>query len=61
MNYNLLNGANLAYVGDAYYELMVRKHLLEKGITKNKDLRKISINYVSAENHKKIRISTRSS
>ena len=26
--------ANLAYVGDAYYELMVRKHLLEKGITK---------------------------
>lgn len=54
MNYNLLNGANLAYVGDAYYELMVRKHLLEKGITKNKDLRKISINYVSAENHKKI-------
>ena len=54
MNYNLLNGANLAYIGDAYYELMVRKHLLEKGITKNKDLRKISINYVSAENHKKI-------
>ena len=38
MNYNLLNGANLAYIGDAYYELMVRKHLLEKGITKNKDL-----------------------
>lgn len=54
MNYNLLNGANLAYIGDAYYELMVRNHLLEKGITKNKDLRKISITYVSAESHKKI-------
>lgn len=54
MNYNLLNGANLAYIGDAYYELMVRIHLLDKGITKNKDLRKISITYVSAESHKKI-------
>lgn len=54
MNYNLLNGANLAYIGDAYYELMVRIHLLDKGITKNKDLRRISITYVSAESHKKI-------
>ncbi len=54
MNYQLLNGSNLSYVGDAYYELMVRKHLLEKGITKNIDLRKISINYVSATAHKKI-------
>ena len=52
MNYNLLNGSNLAYIGDAYYELMVRKHLLGKGITKNKDLRKISINYVSCASHK---------
>lgn len=54
MNYNLLNGTNLAYIGDAYYELRVRKHLLEKGITKNKDLMKISINYVSATSHKMI-------
>ncbi len=54
MNYNLLNGANLAYIGDAYYELMVRNHLLNKGITKNKELKKISITYVSAESHKKI-------
>ena len=54
MNYNLFNGTNLAYIGDAYYELIVRQHLLEKGITKNKELRKISILYVSAESHKKI-------
>lgn len=54
MNVNLLNGSNLAYIGDAYYELMVRKHLLEKGITKNKELRKISIEYVSASAHQKI-------
>ena len=40
-----LNALELAYIGDAYYELRVRKHLLEKGITKNKDLMKISINY----------------
>lgn len=51
MNPGLLNGSNLAYIGDAYYELQVRKHLLEKGITKNKELRKISIDYVSANAH----------
>lgn len=54
MKPTLFNGSNLAYIGDAYYELRVRKHLLEKGITKNKDLRKISINYVSASAHQKI-------
>ncbi len=54
MNYELLNGSNLAYIGDAYYELCVRRHLIEKGITKNHELRKISINYVSANAHKKI-------
>ena len=54
MNYQLLNGSNLAYVGDAYYELRVRCYLLEKGITKNKELRKISIYYVSASAHQKI-------
>lgn len=54
MKPSLLNGSNLAYVGDAYYELMVRRHLLEKGITRNKELRKISIDYVSASAHQKI-------
>lgn len=54
MNYNLLNGSNLAYLGDAYYELMVRRHLLEMKLTKSKDLRKVSIKYVSATAHKLI-------
>ena len=54
MNYELLNGSNLAYIGDAYYELCVRRHLIDKGITKNHELRKVSINYVSANAHKKI-------
>ena len=39
MKYNLLNGSNLSYIGDAYYELEIRKYLLNKNITKNKDLR----------------------
>ena len=39
--YQLLNGSNLAYIGDAYYELKVREHLISKGITKSKELRKV--------------------
>lgn len=54
MHPNQLNGSNLAYIGDAYYELRVRKHLIEKGITKNKELRKVSIAYVSANAHQQI-------
>ncbi|MFR7880110.1 MAG: hypothetical protein ACLU5J_00425 [Christensenellales bacterium] len=33
-NYQMLNGSNLAYVGDAYFELRVRIHLLEKELLK---------------------------
>lgn len=51
MKYNLLNGANLSYIGDAYYELKIRKYLIGKNITKNKELRKISIEFVSASAH----------
>lgn len=49
-----LNGANLAYIGDAYYELIVRERLLSKGITKSNDLTKEKVKYVSAKNHDKI-------
>ena len=52
--YQLLNGSNLAYIGDAYYELKVREYLINKGITKANELRKISIKYVSASAHQKI-------
>ncbi|MCM1260223.1 MAG: hypothetical protein NC182_04705 [Prevotella sp.] len=54
MHPQLLNGSNLAYIGDAYYELRVRYHLLSKGITKSAALRKASIAYVSATAHQKI-------
>ncbi len=50
----LFNGSNLAYIGDAYLELCVRNRLLSKGITKSKELRKVSIRYVSADAHQKI-------
>ena len=43
MRYDLLNGANLAYIGDAYYELVIRKYLIDKGVTKNHELKKKSL------------------
>ncbi|HHV65930.1 MAG TPA: hypothetical protein GXX46_12825 [Peptococcaceae bacterium] len=39
----------LAYLGDAVYELWVRKHLLEKGIEKVEAMHKAAINYVQAK------------
>ena len=47
----LYNGSNLAYLGDAYYELRIRHHLLTQGITKNKELRQKSLKYVTATAH----------
>ena len=53
-NVHLLNGSNLAFIGDAYYELRVRLFLMEKGITKDNELKKESIKYVSANAHYEI-------
>lgn len=39
----------LAYLGDAVYELWVRKHLLEKGIEKVDEMHKTAIYYVQAK------------
>lgn len=50
----MLNGADLAFVGDAYYELQIRMYLLEKGITNPNKLHKQATNYVSASAHSKI-------
>lgn len=54
MDYDLLNGGNLAYLGDAYYELAIRKYLLRKGITEMNKLQKISVEYVSAKAQAKV-------
>jgi len=54
MRAELLNGANLAYIGDAYYELEIRKYLISKEITNQNKLHKLATNYVSASGHNKI-------
>jgi len=54
MRIDLLNGANLAYIGDAYYELRIRKYLLDRDITNQNKLHKLATQYVSASGHYKI-------
>ena len=46
MDYNILV---YAYIGDAYYELLVRNYLIDMGIAKVKDLKEASLKYVSAK------------
>lgn len=43
------NSLELAYLGDAIYELYIRKHLTNKGNFKVKDLQAMAIKYVSAK------------
>jgi len=50
----LLNGANLAFIGDAYYELYIGKYLIDKQITNQNLLHKLAVKYVSAKGHNKI-------
>lgn len=47
----LLNGSNLSFIGDAYYELYIRKYLLSLGITNQNELHKECVKYVSARGH----------
>lgn len=44
-----LNSLALAYMGDAVYEVYVRRHLISKGYVKPNLLQKSSIEYVSAK------------
>ena len=46
MNKNMLV---LAYLGDSIYETYIRKYLIDKGISKVKELQSESIKYVSAK------------
>ena len=46
MNKNMLV---LAYLGDSIYEVYIRKYLVDKGISKVKELQAESIKYVSAK------------
>ncbi len=50
----VLNTTDYAYIGDAVYEVYVRKMLLEKGIVGGDRLHRASIKYVSAKGQEKI-------
>ena len=54
MNYDLLTGADLAFVGDAYFELYIRNYVLHKGYTKLNDLHNHCVKYVSRTIQNKI-------
>ena len=47
MDVKLLNGLSLAYIGDAYYEIIIREHFINLGYTKVNDLHKNVIKYTS--------------
>ena len=47
----LINGSDLAYIGDAYYELWVRTYFLSCGITKPNELNKRVRAFVQASAH----------
>ncbi|OZM55884.1 ribonuclease III [Lottiidibacillus patelloidae] len=49
IDYKLLNGLTLAYMGDAVLEQYVREHLIAKGQVKPRELHRIATNYVSAK------------
>ncbi|MDE5546169.1 MAG: ribonuclease III [Anaeroplasmataceae bacterium] len=48
MDANLYNGLTLAYIGDAIYELYVRKYALSLGFTKVNELHKKVTYYTNA-------------
>lgn len=50
----MINGSDLAYVGDAYYELYIRMYLLSLGITKPSELHDMTRKFVSSVAHAKI-------
>lgn len=49
VDYNQMNGIALAYMGDAIYEIYIRRHLLAKGLTKPTKLHHKATHYVSAK------------
>jgi len=48
-----MNSLTLAYLGDAIYEVYIRKYLIDKGLVKVKELQNESIKYVSATSQAK--------
>ena len=53
-DYKLLNGGTLAFLGDAYYEIRIRKYCLDKGINNLGKLHNECVKYVSRTSQNKI-------
>ncbi|MDF7672684.1 ribonuclease III domain-containing protein [Lactobacillus sp. ESL0701] len=49
VNPDTLSGQTLAYLGDAVYELFIRRHLIKGGIVKPQVLQREATHYVSAK------------
>ncbi|MFA7075058.1 MAG: ribonuclease III domain-containing protein [Candidatus Izemoplasmatales bacterium] len=45
----LFNGLTLAYIGDAYYEMRVRQHSLDLGLTLVNDLHNLTVKYTNSK------------
>ena len=54
MDPKLLSGGDLAFIGDAYYELVIRDHVMAKGITSLYKLHDEAVKYVSRDAQYKI-------
>ena len=54
MDSNLYNGLTLAYIGDAIYEVYVRKYALSLGLTKVNNLHKKVIEFTKGEAQAKV-------
>ena len=49
INPDTLNGQTLAYLGDAVYEIYIRRHLLKGGVVRPQVLQRDATHYVSAK------------
>lgn len=48
-NLKSLNTTALAYMGDGVYEVYIRKHVMETGVSDANRLHKMAVNYVKAD------------
>lgn len=51
--YSQLNGAALAYIGDAIYEVYIRQYVIKQGKTQPNKLHRAAIQYVEAKGQAK--------
>ena len=54
MDIKLLNGSALAYIGDCAYELKIRHHVINQGLTNPNMLHRASVKFVEARGQARI-------